>query len=176
MDDLLVTAARVLTPGGILTHGWITVTGATITAVGTGTPPAAAARRDLAGALVPGFVDLHVHGGGGTMFAAAAEDPDAVVRAVATHRRHGTTTLLASLVSAPPELLLRQVAALAELADDEVVAGIHLEGPWLSPARAGAHDPAALRPPDAGELEALLRAGRGHVRMVTLAPELDGGI
>jgi len=176
VDDLLVTAPRILTPDRVLAPGWVSVTGERVTGVGSGTPPPASTRRHLAGTVVPGLVDLHVHGGGGSDFGQAADDPQAVPRGVAAHRRHGTTTILASLVSAPRELLLRQVAALAELADEGVVDGIHLEGPWLAPARAGAHDPAALRLPDAAELDALQRAGRGHVRVVTLAPELDGAI
>ncbi len=176
MDDLLVTAPRVLVPGEVLAPGWVAVTGDRVTAAGTGAAPSSAERRDVAGTVVPGFVDLHVHGGGGGGFDRAADDPAAVVRAVSTHRRRGTTSMLASLVTAPPAALLRQVAALAEHADDGLVDGIHLEGPWLSPARAGAHDRDALRPPDARELDALLRAGRGHVRVVTLAPELPGGI
>ena len=179
MDDLLVAAPRVLTPGGDLTPGWVAVTGDRITGAGTGPAPAASVRREVAGTVVPGFVDLHVHGGGGAGFGQAADDShgsDAVARAVAAHRRHGTTTTLASLVSARPAQLLRQVAALAELAESGQVDGIHLEGPWLSPTRAGAHELAALRPPDAAELDAVLRAGRGHIRVVTLAPELAGGL
>ena len=176
VDDLLVTAPRVVTPEGVLAPGWVTVTGERVTGTGTGAPPSAAATRHLAGTVVPGFVDLHVHGGGGASFGDVGTDPEAVPRVVAAHRRGGTTTTLASLVSAPPAVLARQVAALAELAADGVVDGIHLEGPWLSPARAGAHDPAALRPPDPTELDALLRAGRGHIRVVTLAPELDGAL
>ncbi|WP_057134359.1 N-acetylglucosamine-6-phosphate deacetylase, partial [Mycobacterium tuberculosis] len=81
---------------------------------------------------------------------------------------------LASLVTAGPAELLSAVGALAEATRDGVVAGIHLEGPWLSPARCGAHDHTRMRAPDPAEIESVLAAADGAVRMVTLAPELPG--
>lgn len=125
------------------------------------------------GHVLPGLVDLHCHGGGGASFPDATDDDDALV-AVREHRRHGTTTLVASLVTAAPDALLRQVALLAGLAEAGEIAGIHLEGPFLSTARCGAQDPALVLPPDADLTRALLAAGRGHVRTMTLAPEVDG--
>ena len=95
---------------------------------------------------------------------------------LATHRAHGTTTMVASLVTDTTERLEASVRALAPLVDDGELAGIHLEGPWLSGAHCGAHDPALLRAPDPAEVARLLDAGAGAVRMVTLAPELDGGL
>jgi N-acetylglucosamine-6-phosphate deacetylase len=124
--------------------------------------------------LVPGFVDVHVHGGAGAAFPDG--HVDTALRAVRFHRSHGSTTLLASLVAAAPDELLKTVDALAELVTEGELAGVHLEGPWLAAARCGAHDPAQLRDPDPAELERLLRAGDGAVRMVTVAPELAGGI
>lgn len=135
--------------------------------------PSAPADVDLPDAtVVPGFVDMHVHGGGG----AAYSDAGGVERAASFHRRHGTTGGLASLMTAAPEALLGQVRVLAEATRHGVVDGIHLEGPWLSGQHCGAHDPAWLRDPDAGEIDALLGAGGGALRMVTLAPELPGGL
>src|SRR5690606_40694144 len=89
--------------------------------------------------IVPGFVDLHHHGGGG--HTVTGGDPDAVRAAADFHLRHGTTTLLASLVSAPPGQLRAATGRLAGLVAEGVVAGVHLEGPYLSPARRGAHHP-----------------------------------
>ncbi|AGL28779.1 N-acetylglucosamine-6-phosphate deacetylase [Mycobacterium tuberculosis CAS/NITR204] len=97
-----------------------------------------------------------------------------IARAAEFHLRHGTTTTLASLVTAGPAELLSAVGALAEATRDGVVAGIHLEGPWLSPARCGAHDHTRMRAPDPAEIESVLAAADGAVRMVTLAPELPG--
>ena len=126
------------------------------------------------GILVPGFVDLHCHGGGGVAFTDL--DPEAAAATARHHHSRGTTSLLASLVTLSPADLLRGVQVLADLADDGLVDGIHLEGPWLAEARCGAHDPALLRDADLLEVERLLDAGRGHIRQVTVAPERDHGL
>lgn len=84
--------------------------------------------------------------------------------------------MLASLVSDPVDILREQAAALREIVQDGEVAGIHLEGPFISKARCGAHDPETLLEPDTGTVDKLLRAGQGAIRMVTIAPELYGGV
>ncbi|WP_228386859.1 N-acetylglucosamine-6-phosphate deacetylase [Ornithinicoccus halotolerans] len=173
----LLRAARVVTGEQVLSPGWLLVEGEQVSAAGEGEPAvaaqAAAGVVDLGEAvLAPGLVDIHGHGGGGHSL--ATEDPAEAARAVDFHRARGTTTSVASLLSAAPEVLRRQLAALAELADEGTIAGIHLEGPWISSRRCGAHDPAVLREPDPAEVAALLQAARGHLRMVTLAPELPG--
>jgi N-acetylglucosamine-6-phosphate deacetylase len=154
--------------------GWVEVDGDRIVGAGAGAPPRPA-DVDLGDALlVPGFVDMHVHGGAGAAFPDG--DAEAALRAVEFHRAHGTTTMVASLVAAGPDELLKTVDALADLVDDGALAGVHLEGPWLAEGRCGAHDPRQLRDPDPDELDRLLRAGGGAVRMVTLAPERAGGL
>lgn len=155
---------RVVTPGGII-PGHVDIDGDTITAVRDGAAP-----DDRW--VVPGFVDLHNHGGGGHAFATG--DVDSAQAAAAFHLAHGTTTLLASLVSGPYAATLAATAALAPLVDRGVLAGVHLEGPYLSAARCGAQHPAHLRDPSPDELAELL--GVGVVRMVTLAPELPGAL
>ncbi len=174
MAAQLITGGRVATPEGVLDPGWVHVVDGAIQAVGVGPAPTLNATvTDAAGAwVVPGFVDIHCHGGGGAAFT----DPAQVRQAVDAHRRHGTTTMLASLVTRPVPELVEQVAALSELVSDGLVAGIHLEGPFLSAARCGAHDPALLRPPDAVSVDALLAAAHGTIRMVTVAPELEGAV
>ena len=167
---MLITAGTVLTGAELLRPGWVEVSGETITAVGSGTPGRPADRDFGSGTVVPGFVDTHVHGGGGASFS------DDVETAVALHRRHGTTTLVASLVTEAPDELLRQVGALAEQVRGGLIAGIHLEGPWLAAERCGAHDPALLRDPEITELQTVFDAGGGTIRMVTLAPERRGGL
>jgi N-acetylglucosamine-6-phosphate deacetylase len=122
--------------------------------------------------VVPGFVDIHVHGGGGCDY--ATEDPQVAIAARAFHAAHGTTSSLASLVTASPEVLARQLATVADLVDDGYFAGIHLEGPFLSPAQPGAHEPSLLRTPDPATVDGLITAGRGRLALVTLAPELPG--
>ena len=170
---MLITADTIATGARLLRSGWIEIADGRVRAIGTGTPPRPADHELGAVTLVPGFVDTHVHGGGGGAF------PEATVAATKAaaelHRRHGTTTMIASLVTAFPDDLLHQVRELAEQVQDGLVAGVHLEGPWLSGRRCGAHEPAALRDPDAAELDRVLTAGQGTIRMVTLAPERAGG-
>lgn len=169
----MLTGANVVTPDGVLQDGWVRVRDGHITDTGAGHPPELGA--DLGGCwLVPGFVDVHCHGGGGASFTAA--DPDQARRAVAAHRAHGTTTSMASLVSAHPRDLAAQVRVLADLVHEGLLAGVHLEGPFLSEQRCGAHDPALLRCPDTRTVQDLLEAGRGAIGMVTLAPELPGAL
>jgi N-acetylglucosamine-6-phosphate deacetylase len=165
----VLSADKVVVRDGVLSPGWVEIADGRITAVGQGTPE----RTDLHGAvIVPGFVDLHCHGGGGASFDSA--DPGECARAAAFHRERGATTVVASLVTAAPEVLQRRASVLSELAADGVVAGIHYEGPFLSVRRKGAHDPALLRDPDPATVERLLTVP--HVRMMTIAPELDGGL
>lgn len=167
----LLAAPRVLGSDGVLEPGWLRVDGERIAEVGAGSRPDA---EPLDGLLAPGFVDIHVHGGGGASYTSG---DDAGARAAAAfHLRHGTTTTLASLVTARPAELLATVPVLAALVDEGVLAGVHLEGPFLASARCGAHDPALLLEPSAELLDELLHAGRGTIRMVTLAPELPGGL
>jgi len=171
---VIVSAAHVVTPARILAPGWLLLDGARIVEVGEGEAPRPpdAALGDVT--VVPGFVDIHVHGGGGASFDAGAADAADVV--AVTHLAHGTTSMAASLVSDTPDRMARAVRELAGLVDDGRLAGIHLEGPWLSPRRSGAHQPGALSHPDPADVDSLLAAGDGAVRMVTLAPELPGGL
>ena len=122
--------------------------------------------------VLPGLVDIHCHGGGGASLTGG--DPDEIRAAAAHHLANGTTSLIGSLVTDAPERMVTAVAALADAVDEGVVAGIHLEGPFLSAERCGAQDPAWLRDPDLALTERLLDAGRDHVRVITMAPELPG--
>jgi N-acetylglucosamine-6-phosphate deacetylase len=160
-------------------EGWLRVADGRITQVEAGAPrfddDHDEVVLDLSGQwLVPGFVDLHVHGGNGASYGSG--DLDSVQCAANFHRRHGTTTTLASVVAAPVEDMLAAVGSLAEFAADRLIAGIHIEGPFLSPQRRGAQNPMHLCAPDPGVLARLLNAGKGYVRVVTVAPELDGGV
>ncbi len=132
---------------------------------------------DLGGGwLLPGFVDLHMHGGGGAQI--TTDDPAEIRQAVAFHRRHGTTRTLASLVTDRLDRMVASVATIAAMIDagEPGIAGIHLEGPFLNPAKRGSHHHEFLLAPDPAALRQLLDAGRGHIRVVTLAPELPGGM
>jgi N-acetylglucosamine-6-phosphate deacetylase len=158
---------KVVTPNGI-TEGAVVVDGDRITAVDEDHTVHSGHW------IVPGFVDMHVHGGGGYTFTTG--EPGQARGAAAFHLRHGTTTLLASLVSSPFELMLAATKAYLPLVDEGVLAGIHYEGPYLSQRRCGAQNPRYLRDPSPDELTALIDAGAGAVRMMTLAPERAGAL
>jgi N-acetylglucosamine-6-phosphate deacetylase len=173
----LLAGGRVVTPEGVRTDAWVHVDGDTIAAVDAGHPAVDAPVFDLEGAwLLPGMIDLHMHGGGGH---SVADSREAMEGAVAFHRRHGTTATLVSLMTAPVDELCEQLAWAAALvrrgpAPTGHVLGSHLEGPFLSPRRSGAQNPAHMIEPDQAVLDRLVAAADGGLRMVTLAPELDG--
>jgi N-acetylglucosamine-6-phosphate deacetylase len=173
----LLTGGRVVTPAGVLSPGWIRVTGNMIDGVGPGEPDERPSPgrpvTDLRGRWVlPGFVDMHVHGGGGTSFTEGTADD--ARHAADFHRRHGSTTIVASLVTAPLDGLEARAAMLAGLALRDVIAGLHLEGPFLSAARCGAQDPRYMIAPDVAAFERLHAAAAGWLRVITIAPELPG--
>ncbi|MGB2571127.1 N-acetylglucosamine-6-phosphate deacetylase [Micromonospora citrea] len=164
----LRVTGKVVTPTGVLRQGCVEINGDRITAVAE-----YPAKRD-GHWIVPGFVDMHTHGGGGHTFTTG--DADSARQAAAFHLGHGTTTLLASLVSSPFPLMRDATAAFAPLVGEGVLAGVHFEGPYLSAARCGAQNPDHLRDPSTDELSELIELGGGAVRMVTLAPERAGAL
>jgi N-acetylglucosamine-6-phosphate deacetylase len=161
-------SGKVVTPTGVIRQGCVETDGERISAVAE--YPSV---RD-GHWIVPGFVDIHTHGGGGHTFTTG--DADEARSAADFHLRHGTTTLLASLVSSPYELMRDATVALSPLVTERVIAGIHFEGPYLSTARCGAQNPACLRDPSPDELSELIELGGGAIRMVTLAPERNGAL
>ena len=168
----VLSGARVVTPSGVLDDGWVEVVDDRIVGVRTGPTPDGAA--DLGGGwLVPGFIDLHTHGGGGHDVTAS---PEAMAAAARFHRSHGTTGMLVSLMAAPVDRLCEQLAWVSALVEDGVVLGAHLEGPFLAAARCGAQNQAHLLEPDPLVLAKLLDAADGNLRQMTIAPELPGAL
>lgn len=174
MPELLLSAERIVTPARVFAPGWLRVADGQVADLGPGAPPRPADLELPGATVVPGFVDVHVHGGGGASFDGG--DPAAAETVVRAHRARGTTTMVASLVSDEVEVLARSASALGDLVDDGLLAGVHLEGPWLSPKHAGAHEPALLTAPTSAAVDQLLEKAGDHLRMVTLAPELTGGL
>ncbi|GAA2743022.1 N-acetylglucosamine-6-phosphate deacetylase [Kitasatospora cinereorecta] len=171
-DRIALAGARLVLPGGVVDRGRLTIEGTRIAALGGDAEPG---DLDLAGhTVVPGFVDLHVHGGGGASYASGVAEE--ALRAARTHLEHGTTTTVASTVTGEIDEVCRQAAVLSELVEDGVLAGVHFEGPFISNNRCGAHRPDLLRDPDPALVRKLVDAARGRASMVTLAPELPGGL
>jgi len=165
---------RIVTPEGVVA-GEVEVANGQIKSVGNGLSGGSDV-VDLGDCwLVPGFIDMHVHGGGGAQ--CNTDDPDEVRTMARFHAEHGTTAMLATTVAAPMEELevaLRTIAAC--VGSGSTVLGAHLEGPFLSAERPGAMDPSVFLQPGPEALGRLLKAGGGSVRMMTLAPELPGAL
>ena len=134
-------------------------------------PVTARITRLAGGTLAAGFIDLQVNGGGGVMFndAPTAATIAAIGRA---HRAFGTTGFLATFISGARADMARAVTAVREAMDsgEPGVLGIHFEGPHINPARRGAHDARAIRPPAEGDIDLLASLATGRT-LVTLAPE-----
>lgn len=116
--------------------------------------------------IVPGFIDIHCHGGGGMYFSNDAPT------AIAAHRKAGTRVQIASLVTEEIETLKSQIEYLKR----QDIYGIHLEGPYLSSKYCGAHDPKLLKSPTINQIKELLAVGEGAIKLITMAPELPGAI
>jgi N-acetylglucosamine-6-phosphate deacetylase len=182
VPDLLISAPRVVParPGaGVLEPGYVAVTGGRISAVAAGPPPG---RPDIelpTGLLLPGLVDLQVNGYYGVEMSAADADGWALV--AGRLPQTGTTAFLPTYITAP----IRELAAAVRSAQSFVpdlpraaarVLGLHVEGPFIAPARKGAHNADWIIPPSAEAVGELLAAGEGLLRLVTLAPETDGAL
>jgi len=187
MISLVVHAHRILTPHEELHDRVILIQDGRITAIGHRDEiqvPADA--RDIVARdtiVVPGFIDIHIHGAGGRDVMEAT--PAALSTIAERVARHGTTSLLATTVSASPDETCRLLAGIAEyIASPEnrpsphrstaEILGIHLEGPFISAARRGVHPESALEAPSIPLLEKFLAAASGTVRILTIAPELPG--
>jgi len=182
MTGLCIRIPTVYLPDRVLAGGSVYVSGGRVARIcgpEDGAPETADDDVWDAGGLhlVPGFVDLHVHGGGGADVMDAAEDEGAIGQIARFHAAHGTTSWLATTMTAPRRELARAVEGAARAMERGAadggaeMLGLHLEGPFLNPRRCGAQNPAAIRPFDRVEMEELLERGRGAVRLVTLAPE-----
>lgn len=180
-DDVLIHSVALVDQGVRLEDAWIAFRNGRVHARGRGgswSERTARTLRDGTGAiLTPGFVDIHCHGAAGTGFDDAEARAAALDEALAVHAAHGTTRVVLSLVSAPIPQITDRLKALHEYVSlRPTVLGVHLEGPFLADSHRGAHDPAHLTEPDRASVDALLGAGRGNIRQVTIAPELPGAL
>lgn len=181
------TAAKLLTPDSVIEHPVMLVDEGRIAEI------AARADRQLAagtvhtdlgdGLIVPGYFDLHIHGSAG--YDVMDDRPEALPAIERMLVRHGVTSYFPTTVTAPLDSMLCALDRLANAIEGRghkkmdhercaVPLGIHLEGPFLSHARRGVHPPEHLLPPEVETFERLWQAARGHIRMMTIAPELEG--
>jgi N-acetylglucosamine-6-phosphate deacetylase len=179
---VIITAPRVIPalPGsGVLEPGYVRTAGGRITGAGQGPPPGAPDVELGSGVLLPGLVDLQVNGYFGVELMAA--DPDGWAAVAAGLPATGCTAFLPTYVTAPLGRLAGALRAAAGFAGrlpagGARVLGVHLEGPFIAPTRRGAHNPDWIVPATAAAVDELLAAGDGLLRLVTLAPEIDGGL
>lgn len=181
---------RIFTPQREIRDGVVIIEGSRISAVGARNEialPANAKRIEARGiTLVPGFVDVHVHGAGGhDVMEATPVALDAVAAALA---RGGTTSFLATTVTAAPDALCSSAAGIAKLISAQTsesgeeanpraeILGIHFEGPFISPARRGVHPVEWIAAPSLVLFARMIEAAAGTARILTLAPEISGGI
>lgn len=173
-----LTGARILTPDDEIERGTVVIEDGRILEVREGVrpPPQATVTELPAITLVPGFIDIHVHGGGG--FSLATRNPEEVRSYARWVVAEGVTSFLASVVADTPgedEAYLRAAAqAAGPVSDGAELLGIHLEGPFVNAARRGALPESWLRMPDAEVFRRFVDAAGGRLRMLTLAPELAG--
>ena len=174
MNSRIQIQGDILTPQGFV-RGVLEHADGQITAIRGDAIDEAEVRRSGTAIVLPGFIDLHVHGGGGrdTM-----EGGDAVKRIARLHLRHGTTSLLATTMTAPADELRTAIAAMGEVCRQRPrggasVLGVHLEGPYISPGSLGAQ-PDFVRPASVAEVREL--DALAPIRLITLAPELPGNL
>lgn len=159
-----------------LAEGDITVDGAHIEGVGQKTDAPGKVVDASQAIVIPGFIDVHTHGGGG--FELHTTDADQIRAYARWAPSTGVTAFLAGVVGMPGALPLGQLRAAVEATEQPgegaETLGIHLEGPYINVKRRGAHQPAWLRQPSPAETEQVLEVTRGHLRLITIAPELPG--
>jgi N-acetylglucosamine-6-phosphate deacetylase len=166
---------RAFVDGAIQSGITVVIDGEQIVAVRDGAPP-----KDtvfVRGVIVPGFIDLHVHGGDGADFMDATDE--AAARVASFHARNGTTAMAATTLSGSREAIRDAIAAITRVAKFcpdtcAEICGIHLEGPYINVRRAGAQNVASIRPADIHEVESWLAQAPNLRWIITLAPELDG--
>ena len=180
--DLLITGGTIHTPYEAVHDGYLLVEDGRIREIGEGKPPLvrrASETLDAGGKLVlPGFMDIHANGGGGSI---TLEGTLEAIRSIArAHAKFGTTAMLPAVISIDDATLRKAVSAIAEASDTATggadILGVHLEGPFLSPARRGIHQKEFLRSPSTEYFDEIYELAKGKLRIIALAPELDGAM
>ena len=178
---LLIRNGTLITPFEKVEHGFVAVEDGIIRAVGEACDqPSVRFDREIDAEenyVTPGLIDTHVHGGGG--HSTMDGTPESVVNMAKAHAAYGTTSIVPTTFTAPMDTTLDAIDAVREAKErcrDAHILGIHLEGPFLSPAQAGAQDPRNLMLPDPENVKTLLDRWEGGILMMGAAPELPGGL
>ncbi len=188
---LLIDDVRLVDAERDIASGWVLADATGILDLGAGTvPEVPAGCQRVAGAgrvLTPGLVDMHSHGAGGGSFDGG---PEEVATALATTAAHGVTRSMLSLVTSSADDIVETLQSIAAHADKQAsdagadsedpagagILGVHLEGPFISPDKAGAHDVALMQHPTPELIDRFAEAGGGWLRYFTIAPELPGAL
>jgi len=176
---MILAHATLVAPQGLIPGGWIGFSSeGLITSLGVGTPPLDPVTIDLRGAfLSPGFVDLHIHGALQRDTMEASEEAFSIIANY--HATGGTTSLLLTTISAPMKDIHRVLETARHFPNTHAgarVLGIHVEGPYFSPDKPGAHELELIHPPTDPDEVAGLLAYADVIRQLTIAPELDGAL
>jgi N-acetylglucosamine-6-phosphate deacetylase len=183
MNRLAILARKVITPEAIIPEGVVLVEDTKIIEVGN--------RKQVKfeesefqtlhceqQILVPGFIDVHIHGGGGRDVMEGTREAVEVISAVLA--KHGTTSFLATTVTASPIATIRAVESLGKLMAEGTpgakILGVHLEGPFISEKKRGVHPLEHIRKPSIRIFDELLKISGNHIKLITLAPEVEGGL
>ncbi|MDR6224116.1 N-acetylglucosamine-6-phosphate deacetylase [Desmospora profundinema] len=184
-DGLILTQTGVVTEDGVIENGYIRVEGGKIVSYGEMADSVANQSGNVIPLhpncrVLPGMIDIHIHGADG------ADTMDATFKSMERIAkvlpREGTTSFLATTITQSPEALNRTLSVVSEWIGEGPVSGgaeclgIHLEGPFLSPRRAGAQPLEHIRPPSTDQFRRWQTLCNGHIRLVTLAPEEPGGL
>ena len=163
--------ASIVTPDGVIENGVVRYSDCLIDYVGLDAEAGIETFDADGDYLFPGFVDIHCHGGGGYDFMDAT--PDEMREIAKFHLAHGTTTLVATTMTDTYAAIEDTLDRFEKLGDDRITLhGVHLEGPWLSPAACGAQSPEKMSPPDKNEL-LRLKKRYPFIERVGIAPEID---
>lgn len=178
MAEYYISGGLLVAAENILTNHSLIVSGSKIKSIvpADAAPSEGQEVMDASGLyIVPGFIDLHVHGGGGADILDGT--PASLEKMACFHGRHGTTGMLPAIAAAPLAQMIKTLENLCNwdnTGEGAHILGVHLEGPYLNPQYAGAIDPAHLRRPDPEEMELFIGIAGGLLRIVTLAPEIPG--
>lgn len=172
---LWIGNGRLVQPGRIIDNGSLLIKDGKVAALNLPCPEGVPSVDARGGYILPGFIDIHVHGGGGGDFMDV--DPESTLKAARTHCAHGTTAMVATTMTCPDAMLEDVIDCYNEMCDKPTggaeLLGLHLEGPFFSAASKGAQPISEQRIPTREMLEAIIKRAKGHILRWDAAPELD---